>query len=237
MAGNTIKMKDLPYSESSRVTELIGLDTQGQSVRLPNKQNELETEVANIGSKVGELDKKNVNISTESATTEEDAIVITTDAGVQVGKIDENGADFKNLKSNGKEVLTEHQDISQLATKSEVDKKQDTLIAGKNITIGADGKTINAEGGVGDLPISKESATSEEDAIVFETDNGTQVGKIDSNGADFKNLSKDGKSVLTTDVVGEIPQGATKIQITCIPEGQSTYYSYHSAPYQGIYFR
>lgn len=58
MAGNTIKMKDLPSSESSRVTDLIGLDTQGQSVKLPNKQNELETEVANLGSKVGELSNK-----------------------------------------------------------------------------------------------------------------------------------------------------------------------------------
>lgn len=189
MAGNTIKMKDLPVAESSKVTDLIGLDTQGQSVKLPNKQNELETEVASLGSDVDGLSKKTENISTESVTAEEDAIVFETDGGVQVGKIDNNGADFVNLKKNGDEI----------ATKTEVNKKQDTLIAGKNITIGADGKTISAEGGVGDLPITKESETSEEDAIVFETDNGTQVGKIDSNGADFKNLSKDGKSVLTTE--------------------------------------
>lgn len=36
---NTIKMKDLPTVESSEVTELIGLDKNGQSVKMPNRQN------------------------------------------------------------------------------------------------------------------------------------------------------------------------------------------------------
>lgn len=58
MASNTIKMKDLPSSESSRVTDLIGLDRNGQSVKLPNKQNELETEVANLGSSFGGFRKR-----------------------------------------------------------------------------------------------------------------------------------------------------------------------------------
>lgn len=37
--ANTIKMKDLPAVESSEVTELIGLDKNGQSVKMPNRQN------------------------------------------------------------------------------------------------------------------------------------------------------------------------------------------------------
>lgn len=55
MAGNTIKMKDLPIAEPNKVSHLVGLDNQGQSVQVLNEQNELKTEVANLGQKVGEL--------------------------------------------------------------------------------------------------------------------------------------------------------------------------------------
>lgn len=55
MAGNTIKMKELPAVESSEVTELVGLGRNGQSVKLPNSQNELKAEVVNLRSKVGDL--------------------------------------------------------------------------------------------------------------------------------------------------------------------------------------
>lgn len=43
--------------------------------------------------------------------------------------------------------------------------------------------------------ISKQSSESEEEAIIYETDGGTQVGKIDSNGADFTNLKRGGQQV------------------------------------------
>lgn len=48
---------------------------------------------------------------------------------------------------NAKGYLTEHQDISNLATKTELNNKQDKLVAGDNITI--TGNTISATGGSG----------------------------------------------------------------------------------------
>ena len=43
--------------------------------------------------------------------------------------------------------------------------------------------------------ISKEATQSEEEAFIFETNGGTQVGKIDSTGADFTNLKRGGQQV------------------------------------------
>lgn len=49
--------------------------------------------------------------------------------------------------NNDSGFLTEHQDISNLATKTELNNKQDKLVAGDNITI--TGNTISATGGSG----------------------------------------------------------------------------------------
>ena len=46
--------------------------------------------------------------------------------------------------------------------------------------------------------ISKQSTQSEEEAIRFETDGGTLVGKVDSTGADFTDLKRGGNQVATT---------------------------------------
>lgn len=43
--------------------------------------------------------------------------------------------------------------------------------------------------------VEKQSTQSDEQALVFETDGGTQVGKIDSSGADFVNLKRGGQQV------------------------------------------
>lgn len=174
-----IKINELPQQSNTDNVKVVGVTESGNGVLVPI-ENSIATkeELAEIGSKVGDVEKKTSNINKGPTESDEDAIIFETNSGVKVGQINADGADFKDLKSNGKEVLTEHQDISQLATKEEVNKKQDTLIAGKNITISADGKTISADGGVGDLPIHKETSTSEDDSIIIETNGGTTVAKI-----------------------------------------------------------
>lgn len=59
--------------------------------------------------------------------------------------------------------------------------------------------------------ISKQSAQSEEQAVVFETDGGVQVGKIDANGADFVNLKKNGQNVATENQIPSVPTLDTSI--------------------------
>lgn len=81
-----------------------------------------------VGGKLNELDGKVSEISNEETIEDADEIVYEDNKGNEVGKINEYGADFKNLKSNGAPVIT---DISKKADKSYVDaevaKKQDVI--------------------------------------------------------------------------------------------------------------
>ena len=92
-----------------------------------NKAGNLVEQVINNTEKLSELEKKTESISMDDVATESEAIVFTRDDGIIVGSIDDNGADFVVLKCDGKQVLTEHQDISGLATKKDVEKKQDKI--------------------------------------------------------------------------------------------------------------
>ena len=67
-----------------------------------------------------DLETKTKEITREVIKTEDDYTCIEDNNGNEVFHLDENGLDAKNVKSNGKPVLTEHQDISNLATKEEV---------------------------------------------------------------------------------------------------------------------
>lgn len=87
----------------------------------------VEEKLTSASGKLAELKNKTEDISKKVIETEEDYISIEDNNGNEVFHIDENGLDAKNLKSNGKEVLTEHQDISGLATKKEVENKQDKI--------------------------------------------------------------------------------------------------------------
>ena len=62
--------------------------------------------------KLSELEKKTEDISKEIIETGDESIVIEDSNGYVVAKITPDNSTFKNLKSNGKDVLTEHQDIS-----------------------------------------------------------------------------------------------------------------------------
>ncbi len=80
-----------------------------------------------VSTKLSDLGKKTKEISHEDIQDNDDCIEFVSESGETVGKIDNNGADFTSLKKNGVEVLTSHQDVSGLATKEEVDKKQDKI--------------------------------------------------------------------------------------------------------------
>lgn len=65
-----------------------------------------------VADKISELSSRTDGISKEEIGTEYESITIEDNNGNEVFYIDENGLDAKNVKSNGKNVLTEHQDIS-----------------------------------------------------------------------------------------------------------------------------
>ena len=77
--------------------------------------------------KLSELEEKVSEIGKESIDTKEESIVIKDNDGNVLAEITPEGSAFRNLKNNGKDVLTEHQDISGLATKDEIEKKQDRI--------------------------------------------------------------------------------------------------------------
>lgn len=74
-----------------------------------------------VSDKLSELFDKVKNIENENTSEKNDAVEIYNNNGVLKHTIDEFHADFTNLQSNGKNVLTNHQDISGKADKKYVD--------------------------------------------------------------------------------------------------------------------
>ena len=113
-----------------------------------------------VSTKLSDLLNKTDKIFPEYTQEETDYIEFQNESGKCIGKIDNDGADFISLKKNGVEVLTEHQDISNLATKEEVNKKQNKI---KEIT--------------------SEDSTEDFDEIEFKSDDNKQTYvKITNNG-------------------------------------------------------
>lgn len=125
----------------SAIDELHGSKIEKTSIS--QESGEAEDKVMSqkaVSTKLSDLGKKTEEISHEDIQDEDDCVEFVSESGETVGKIDNNGADFTSLKKNGVEVLTAHQDISGLATKEEVDKKQDKI---EEIT--TDNKTDDSE--------------------------------------------------------------------------------------------
>ena len=74
-----------------------------------------------VSDKLSDLFDKVKNIENENTSEKNDAVEIYNNNGVLKHTIDEFHADFTNLQSNGKNVLTNHQDISGKADKKYVD--------------------------------------------------------------------------------------------------------------------
>lgn len=74
-----------------------------------------------VSDKLNNLSTKVKNVENENTSEENDAVEIYDNNGNLKHAIDESHANFTNLQSNGKKVLTEHQDISGKADKKYVD--------------------------------------------------------------------------------------------------------------------
>ena len=119
--------------------------------------------VEEIAKLTATIEDKTSGIIKEVIKTGEDFISIEDNNGNNVFLLDENGLNAKNVKSNGKDVLTE-QDISGLATKEEVTEKQDLI-----------------------PQVSQEEITGNEEEVVFSSDDKNEVyAKVGSYGIKTK---------------------------------------------------
>lgn len=120
---------------------------------------------------LGELSKLD-NISKESTQSEEDAIIYETDGGVQVGKIDANGADFANLKRGGQQVAR----MSDLPTVPTLDTSIGGSPSNSHTPSTKAVKDYVDENipEVPEYPIETETAQSEAEEVIFGNDAGTQ---------------------------------------------------------------
>ena len=179
---------------------------------------------------INSLKDKTSEITNEFIETEENSISIEDNNGNEVFLLDENGFSAKNIKSNGKDVLTEHQDISGLATKdevkSEVEKAKVKEISEENVKeIGEDIIIITTDD---DTPVTKIHTELTEDDVecqVWTSDDyddeghGEEYAKITPNGLSAKGFfDMNGNSIVNVsitypkfvlgDIVIDDPNGA-----------------------------
>lgn len=157
------------------------------------------SEIGHNGQPLDEVLEGLDNISKQSAQSEEETLIFETDGGVQVGKIDSNGADFANLKRGGQQVAR----MSDLPTK-------DTSIGNNpsntNVpTSKAVKDYVDAHSG-GDYPIDAESTSIDTEEQVWCNDADTQeYAKIGSYGMKSKAyLDMQGESIID-DEIGNSP--------------------------------
>lgn len=135
---------------------------------------------------LGDLSKLD-NISKQSAQSEEQAIIYETDGGVQVGKIDPNGADFANLKRGGQQVAR----MSDLPTVPTLDTSIGSNPSDSHTPSSKAVKDYVDANALGDLPISEESTPSEVEEFVASNDAGTDTyAKVGSYGVKAKAYKK-----------------------------------------------
>ena len=150
------------------------------------------SEIGHNGEPLNEVLEGLDNISKQSTESEEDAIIYETDGGVQVGKIDANGADFTNLKRGGQLVAR----MSDLPTKdSSINENPSTT----NVpTTKAVKDYVDAHSG--DYPIDTETTASVDEEQVWGNDAKTQeYAKIGSYGMKSKAyLDMQGNNVIPT---------------------------------------
>ena len=139
----------------------------------------VDDKISKLDNKLEWVSSRTDEISKEFIESGEDFISIEDNNGNEVFHLDENGLDAKDVKSNGKNVLTEHQDISGLATKDELKNKQDKI---ENIR---EEKTTNYA----------------KDIEFYNNDYTKRIHYINENGADFQNLSSGGLRVLVEQTV------------------------------------
>lgn len=109
-------------------------------------------------------------IERQTTQSEEQAIIYETDGGVQIGKIDADGADFTNLKRGGQQVarISDLPTVPTISTDISADASSNTKTASpKAVKDYVDAHQI-------DLPITEETTQSETEEMEFGNDAGTQ---------------------------------------------------------------
>lgn len=136
-------------------------------------------------------------IERQAAQSEEQAIIYETDGGVQVGKIDANGADFVNLKKNGQNVASENQipSVPTLDTSIGDNPSNSHTPSSKAVKDYVDAHSD-------DYPIDKESTQSEDEEQVWGNDAETQeYVKVGSYGMKSKAyLDMQGNSIIDGEI-------------------------------------
>lgn len=178
-SANIVTIETIPNTSSSNVQQAL------------NELYEVKadkTEVARLDEADNEIKEKMSDITREIIEEQYESIDIypNNDSENTIFHLDENGLDAKNVKSNGKDVLTEHQDISGLATKEELESNKTEV----------DGRLTELE--TKSEEIHKETIDTEDDFISIEDVNGNEVLHIDENGLDAKNIKSNGESIITS---------------------------------------
>lgn len=138
---------------------------------------------------INTLKDKTSEITKGVIETEDDYICIEDNKGKEVFHLDENGLDAKNIKSNGKDVLTEHQDISG---------KQDKIESIMLITEETKEVSIKLENDNGKCVTSISAPDIEETEDFYEitNDEGETLFKVINNGVVGKKFFRiDGSEV------------------------------------------
>ena len=163
VAANAADITTLEGTSANHESRISSLET--TSSNLGTRMGAAETDIDNLQasdaqqtSKITSLETTSANLGTRMGTAETDIDALQASDAQQTTKISALEADMNNVKPRvgqlesdvgtlGTKVDQHTQSISGLST--DVNKlkteKQDKLIAGSNITIGADGKTISAD--------------------------------------------------------------------------------------------
>lgn len=109
-----------------------------------------------VSDELNELHQKTSDISNEEVLDTSDEMQFLDNDGNKFAYVSPTETNFTNLKSNGSEVLTQHQDLSGYVKKDELSD------------------------------ISKEESLSDGDFVEFRKDDNAFVGRVDSNGVHAK---------------------------------------------------
>lgn len=153
---------------------------------------ETKKSIKDLAHKMSEIDK-------ETIETEEDSIDIEDNNGNKVFHLGEDGLDAKNVRSNGKPVLTEHQDISPILYKTSNIKgnktsEYESVIIEDNdgnviAEITSDSSTFNNLKSNGEDVLTKKDIVKEishkfveeeNETIILATDNGDVLTEVEA---------------------------------------------------------
>lgn len=175
----------------------VTVATVGQSYTKEESDAKYLTEHQDISGKADKTDvealqDKTSEVLKEVIETDDDSISIEDNNGNEVFHLDESGLDAKNVKSNGKDVLTEHQDISGLATKADLEKAKVKEISEENVKRTDEAIIITTDD---DTPVTKmhtELTEDDEECQVWASDDydneghGEKYAKITPKGVSAK---------------------------------------------------